>query len=307
MTTKLKMTSSVDGDNDGSLHALSEIGDNDNDDDDDMIEQSPTSGVSALQPALAHQETRTVRLLRMIVILSILVTATVCSYLVYLFTHNVEVSEFEETFYDHAEQITNTVHRNAQHKLEAIASIALMIQAYALDSGSTWPNVTVPYFESHIMASQSLTDAYGVQLFPIVTKETRAGWEEYSVMNQNWLNESYAAQQHVYGKDQSRLEPGDSSEAKFTWFNHLWGEDYYNESNPDFSAGISNSIFGTTFNAKKHPIIDPNEEGPFFPQWQSAPASWYYHTTVNSNYGNFEDFFNQTEFVMETGDRKSVV
>ena len=124
---------------------------------------------------------------------------------------------------------------------------------------------------------------------------------EYSVQNRDWLNSSYFAQREAYGEDKSQLEPGETSEPGFNWFDHLWGEGYYNESNPDFSSGISSSIFGTTFNSDKHPIIDPDEEGPFFPQWQTSPASWYYQTTVNSNYGNFEDFFNQTALVMETG------
>ena len=285
------MDSSADGDDFGSLEALSEIGD---------MEKAPAE--SALPTELAHDETRAVRCLRTIVILLMMGSAAVVSFLAYLYTHNDEVSEFEETFHEHAVQIKNTVHRNAQNKLEAVGAIALMIQAYALDSGSQWPNVTVPYFEEHIMATQSLTDAYGVQLFPIVTKDTRAGWEEYSVEHRDWLNASYFAQRHLYdGQDLSRLEPGETAEPGFNWFDHLWGEGYYNESNPDFSSGISNSIFGTTFNSEKHPIIDPNEDGPFFPQWQTQPASWYYQSTVNSNYGNFEDFFNQTKLVIDTG------
>ena len=96
------------------------------------------------------------------------------------------------------------------------------------------------------------------------------------------------------------MEPGEVSDPDFDWFDHLWGDGYYNESNPDFSSGISSSIFGTTFNAEKHPTIDPDEEGPYFPQWQTSPASWYYQSTVNSNYGNFEDFFNQTQLIMDT-------
>lgn len=250
--------------------------------------------------ALSKKETLYVRMSRLTVLLVLLGAAAGVSTFVFLFTHNDEVAEFEETFAEYAEQITRTVHRNAQHKLEATAAIALEVQAHAINTGSTWPNVTVPFFEEHIMATQSLTDAYGVQLFPIVTNETRAGWEAYSVNNRDWINASFFAQRQAYGVDQSKLERGQTGDPEFNWFDHLWGEDYVNEQNPDFSTGIASQIFGTLFNEKKQPAIDPND-GPFFPQWQVAPMGWYYQGTVNLNYGTFDDFLNQTQIVTKTG------
>ena len=184
------------------------------------------------------KETGYVRTSRLIVLVVLLTATAVVSSVVYAFLHNTEVDEFENTFRDYAEQITRIVHRNAQHKLEATAEIALQVQAHAIGANLTWPNVTVPFFEDRIMATQSLTDAYGVQLFPIVTNETRAGWEAYSVENRGWINASYNAQRQVYGKDQSQLEPGETADPDFDWFEHLWGEGYYNDKNPDFSNGI---------------------------------------------------------------------
>ncbi|CAB9521876.1 stable enterotoxin receptor [Seminavis robusta] len=224
------------------------------------------------RPSLAEMETRAVQWSKLLVFVVLLTAASAVTISVYLKSSRTEEEAFQDTFEEYTEQIISTVHRNAQSKLEAVGAIALQIQAYAITEGKTWPNVTVPFFEEHIMATQSLTDAYGVQLFPVVTNETRAAWEEYSVENRGWLNDSYAAQRHT--RILQRIQSG-------------------------LFAGISNKIFGTTFNADKHPIIDPSP-GPFFPQWQTAAASWYYQTTVNSNYGNFEDFFNQTQIVMET-------
>ena len=168
MMSMMMATSSVDGDSiHGSMNALSEV----------AMDDDEAGKAEALVAELAHDETRAVKCLRAIVIVSMLGATAAVSTLVYFYTHNAEVSEFEETFHDHAEQIVLTVDQKAQNKLEAVVSIALMIQAYAINSGSTWPNCTVPFFEEHIMATKSLTDAYGVQLFPIVTKESRAAWE----------------------------------------------------------------------------------------------------------------------------------
>jgi hypothetical protein len=38
-----------------------------------------------------------------------------------------------------------------------------------------------------------------------------------------------------------------------------------------------------------------------FPQWQVATMSWYYRSSVNLNYGHWNDFFNSTLITMETG------
>jgi hypothetical protein len=69
------------------------------------------------------------------------------------------------------------------------------------------------------------------------------------------------------------------------------------------SAGISNSIFRTRHG-------DPNDflpkvdytECPYFPQWQSAAMNDYYQSTINLNYGGYEDFYNSTVILGETGE-----
>ena len=253
-------------------------------------------------PELAQKETRVVRFMKALVVAILLAATAAVMSGVYLYTRNDQVSEWEETFQGYAQQIRDTVHRNAQHKLEAIGAIALQIQTYALNNNRTWPNVTVPYFEEIILTTKSLTNAYGVQLFPIITNENRAEWEAYSVQHRYWINESYATQRKVYGEDQSKLEPGATSQTNFSWWHHLWGDDHKNASNPAFSSGISDRIFGTEHEDPDEydPVIDISG-GPFyFPQWQSAPMSWYYHSTVNSNYGNFLDFYQQTQIIMNT-------
>jgi hypothetical protein len=231
----------------------------------------------------------------------LLTAAAVCSYLIYTLANTDEVDAFEETFSEFANQVHDTVQVNAQHKLEALSALALQIQAFAITLNLTWPNVTVPFFEEHVMATKSLTDANGVQLFPYVTNETRPGWEAYSVANQGWIYESYATQRRVYGEDLSQLPDNYTADPNFDWWQHLWGDDFLNKTNPDFSSGIADQIFGTVHEDPEafSPIVDETD-GPYFPQWQTAPMSWYYQTTVNSNYGNFPDFLNQTVIIRET-------
>ena len=248
----------------------------------------------ALSRNLAKKETRAVHVLKFMVLLILLAAAALVSTFVYLYTSGQESSKFEDTFNALAEQITSAVQSGAQNKLEAIHALALLVQAYAVNSNSSWPFVTIPFFEQHVLAMKSLTDAYGVELFPIVTHEDRPAWEQYAIDNRWWVNQSYAIERKMYGKDESAsLGPGD------TWLSVLWGPDYANPDEPDMSLGIARQIFRTD-NANDLPVID-NTTGPYFPQWQAASMSAYYQGSVNLNYGCFSDFYNSTVILNETG------
>jgi hypothetical protein len=248
---------------------------------------------------LAKGQTKAVRCLRIIVILVLLGATAIACFAVYRYTSTKQQEEFEDDFHDFAQQIIDTVHVNAQNKLEAVGALALQLQAYAVDHNLTWPFVTMPFFENHVMATKSLTDAYGVLVFPIVTNDTRGEWEQYAVEHSYWVGESYEAQQQVYGYDNSELE---DKLAVVDWFDHLWGPDFYNESNPDYTAGIAKEIFVTVHDDddQDDPVIDTSE-GPYFPQWQTAPMSWYYQGSVNLNYGSYPDFLDQTAIVGANG------
>jgi hypothetical protein len=261
------------------------------------------------QLGLARTETTAVRWLRGALIAVLLCGAGAVSAGLYLLTSRSELHDFHAAFDGYGQQIVDAVQMHAQNKLEASGALALDCQIHAILSNSTWPNVTVPYFEERVTATKSLTQAFGVLLFPIVTEADRVGWEEYSVQHRDWIWDSYATQRHVYGVDQSRLspvqlEPG--NRGKVNWWDHLWGSEYLDPANPDFSSGISSSIMTT-----EH-VDDPNNYDPvydkatgpgsvYYPQWQAAPMSWYYQTTVNSNYGHFSDFLEQTRIVNNTG------
>lgn len=230
---------------------------------------------------LAQKETRAVNLLRAATILVLLATAAAVAAASYIYTHRVEVNEFQQTFYQHSTQITNTIQISVQHKLESVGAIALQLQEYAINMNLTWPFVTMPFFEETIMATKSLTDSYGVMFFPIVTKEDREEWERYSIDNMHWINESYYAQQQVYGYDGLTSELG-PIEAPVDWFDLLWGPDFLQADNPDFSHGISNTIFKTRNTDDPENNFNPNIDttpGPYFPQWQTAPLDWYYQST----------------------------
>lgn len=247
---------------------------------------------------LAQRETRAVNRLRTILAVVLVTTATLVAVFVYIFTSHSERNGFQSTFDSYSHLIEDKVQTNARGRLEAIGALAASIQAYALNTDSKWPFVTMPFFEDRVTSMQSVLDAYGILLFPIVKDENRTAWEEYSVNHSDWVNTSFAVQEDYFGtNDQEFLdEPGE------TWFDVLWGEGYEHPDNPDFTNGISNQIFRTSQNQTGNRPLQIYEKSQwYFPQWQVAPISWYYQSTINSNYGQWDDFYNSTVISMETG------
>jgi hypothetical protein len=249
---------------------------------------------------IATRETKYLRCLRFSVVLILLGAAALCATVVYLYTSSNETQDFETVYQQYSQLIVDAIHINAKQKLEAVASIAGIVQAHAINSNSTWPFVTVPFFEEHVLATKSLTNAYGLALFPIVSDANRRKWENYSVENRGWINESYAAQRDLLENDKSEIPA--TGLGNMSWFDFLWGEEYKSQRNPDFSSGIGVPIFRTRdFDNSVVPIVDTGV-GPYYPQWQAASMTRYYQTTVNSNYGNFDDFRESVGISTETGD-----
>ena len=280
-------------------------------------EGPPPDADLQLQQFLAARETYWLWILRIMVVLVLLGVGAGMAYLTFWYTRSVETAAFYDTFDDYAQQIVRRVRISAQQQLEAVGAIALQIQAYALTSRQEWPFVTIPFFEEHIRASESLTDAWGVLFFPIVETSQREAWEMYSTQHgPAWMEESYETQRYysetgdVDGLSDYVPYGAERDAVQDDWFMALWrDENKLDPLNPPFlngSLGMSTVIFKTRHENdpdSRAPRID-DTKGPYFPQWQAAPMSGYYQSTVNLNYGHYEDFYNQTQIVIH--DRSAV-
>jgi hypothetical protein len=227
-----------------------------------MYDDASTTEVSDIEApkeekvelVVAETETCYVRYLRVLVVLILMLATAICAAAVFMYTSNTENQDFELAFNQYARLIVDTVHANTQHKLEATGAIAALVQGHAITSNSSWPFVTVPFFEEHIMSTRSLADAYGVFLIPIVSDENRLDWERYSVERRGWISESYKSQRDVYGECR-----GTQPKAGQSWFDVLWGDEYLYPNNPEIQMMFtlplrsSTQIPGHTFPNGKRP------------------------------------------------------
>jgi len=76
-----------------------------------------------------------------------------------------------------------------QQRIASIAALGVTITASAMETNSTWPFVTVNRFQERSASARALSAAVTLQLIPIITDETRAGWERYAMENDQWVVE----------------------------------------------------------------------------------------------------------------------
>lgn len=92
-----------------------------------------------------------------------------------------------------ATEIMTVARINEEKLAEGTNNIATSVTASALASNSTWPFVTIPFWEQKSIAARSVSGALTSTYCPLVQLEQREAWEEYAVENQGWINEDRAA------------------------------------------------------------------------------------------------------------------
>jgi hypothetical protein len=73
-------------------------------------------------------------------------------------------------------------------------SLSVLFVSFSRITNQTWPYVTMPDFAVRMAKILPLTDAISVNLLPIVHASDRREWEEYSVANDQWVDQGMALQ-----------------------------------------------------------------------------------------------------------------
>jgi class 3 adenylate cyclase len=139
-----------------------------------------TAAKDTERQTLGRNETKAVGYLKIIVIIVLLTAAALVSVSTFLFTRKAEVQDFETQFEAHATRVIESFREVFDRQLAAVDALSSSMTSYALASGSTFPNVTVPYFEVLGANARILSDALIVFYMPIVSKKDRTGFEAYA-------------------------------------------------------------------------------------------------------------------------------
>mmetsp|Transcript_21372 Transcript_21372/g.50809 ORF Transcript_21372/g.50809 Transcript_21372/m.50809 type:complete len:1202 (-) Transcript_21372:132-3737(-) len=238
---------------------------------------------------LGKRLTRNVNSSKMAVLaILFLVTIGVCL-AVYFITSNGEEAEFQTTFEGQADKVLTSFQGILEQKIAAIASLGVTFTAFAQANNDTWPFVTMNDFQQRAASAKGLSDAYFLELLPIVTDDDREKWEEYSVENKGWLSEGREYQQRFDIEPTTRnLQLAEGDVVTGDVVNTFTGGE----------SSISETIF--TFDENWATISSPRP-GPYYPIWQSSPILPEPRDLVNYDLKYYADYGPYIKLAAQTG------
>lgn len=213
---------------------------------------------------LARRENTVVACMKGAVLLVLLLTAFWVSFGMLAFAQDNQNQKFEEAFAADAVKLIESFHKTIARQLEAIDTLSVSITSHARAKGEKFPNVTVPDFGVRFADTRVSTGSFMVSYHPLVTDETRKGWEQYQVENSDHFYKELEVetllrerQDALYGISSVRPEdlptyPPGTDEAAITW--------------PETNTEIS----------RMTPVgglaVAENGTGPYLPMWHMSPV-----------------------------------
>jgi signal transduction histidine kinase len=251
---------------------------------------------------LATLETRAVNILRVLVMVFLIATASLVCTCVYIFTREGETKHFELEYEDNTVRIIKAFHDSVEQKLGAINTLSTQMTSYALYTNKTFPFVTLPNFAVRGADLRLQGKAMIVHWMPLVSDDNREEWEEYALANRHQIDEAYEADKDLRSQqdDFFGVVLGDKSTPSLE--------------NGDRELQSPRTLLNETVlddDTSYHPRIwsiggvDPRGDyaegtGPFLPLWQRSPISRAKQALLNMNFGKSRALGGAMEVMMET-------
>jgi class 3 adenylate cyclase len=210
---------------------------------------------------LARKENTAVFWARLIVMFVLATTAAVVTTGIYMAMRDSQQESFETTFESDSLKVLDTFHQSIERIMDSSDALSIAYTSHAISSGSTFPNVTLPNYQLHASNARIMSEALVFNYQPIVTDETRKGWE-------------------TYVRENKKLH----FDASITELDLIQYQDnYFNQSgsqnlqiNQELSAAqniqdLSDAIRNFALNGSL--VIAPEGSGPYLPIWQASPAA----------------------------------
>lgn len=175
-------------------------------------EESSTSSEYDIkdEPKLKHlsaKETTAVNRGKILVYLTILLAAIAVGTSTYLVldaeeqeTMNVEVSEIHElgsqlthrlTLFDQftamAREVDIQCHSHLSDAMVQLRELSIAVTSHALNLNTSWPNCTLPFFDSRVAEARLNTGLEIVAFAPLLDSDEAKQWEQYARWKQSWI------------------------------------------------------------------------------------------------------------------------
>jgi hypothetical protein len=144
---------------------------------------------------LAKNETHSVKQLRFIVAMVLVLSTVSIALTIYFFVRNSERSNFHEGYTSDAHRVLDGMGMSIHDSISAMSSFSTMMIAFARQSNQSFPYFTMPNFG--VKASKLLTQTAGfsITVQTVITSDQRLTWEAYSMQKEGWVNETKQVQE----------------------------------------------------------------------------------------------------------------
>jgi hypothetical protein len=205
--------------------------------------------VKSKEKALAKKETKTVRRLKVALLVLLAVFAVGVAVAVNFYVRNSEMAEFESNFKGRAVKVLATLGVNLDSTMQSADTFVTNIMSHARDTNQKWPFVTIPDFAVRGGKVLAESKAYVLNLYTWIEPDQRQGWQNYTSTHNQWVEDSIEIQ------------------AKS---DHYTGP--ITRNGPPMCDAIFNYEDGSE---EEQCVIGSYSEGPYLPWWQCYPVINY--------------------------------
>jgi class 3 adenylate cyclase len=218
---------------------------------------------------LARHENRIVAWTKAVVFVVLLTSTVVVCLSVARYIRADQKQDFELAFAADSAKLLDSFQDSIEQTLEAVDTLSVAITSHALASNSVFPNVTLPHFGIRFANSRVLSRAVFIQYHPIVTDETRAGWEAYQLENRDTYDATLATETLLLESQDKQFNQSDTDI-----------DPQGRQLNSDLWSVTHDSIMTHADNGSL--VVAPPGTGPYTPVWQISPV-FPTRTLINSN------------------------
>jgi hypothetical protein len=210
--------------------------------------------VDSVADSIAKKDIKAACHLRILVVALFLFMSIFVPIVIFITSRNNEEEGFQSEFEALATKVIDSFEFNVARKFGAIDSLDISVTSYAVGTGSTPPNVTMPDFDLRAANTLALADTFSVFYVPVVEEGGRKEWEQYAVEKQGWIETAVSRETASSARRVQELQ------------------------------GIAETIF--KFGDNGEPVPE-GDLGPYFPIWQNAPV---FEQIVNFNLLSVDSF-----------------
>lgn len=234
---------------------------------------------SGLESVAGRKDTRIAARLRLVVAALFLSMGIIFPIIIYKTTRSNEEEAFEDRFDGLATKVVSSMENRLSRSFGSLESLRIAISSHVRTSDDKWPFVTLPDYDLRAESVKSLGGVLSVSVRPIVEFSQNKAWEDYSVSNIGWLEQSMNRTFNSVALDQAtRLLGSPGRFGAFFGFKSSEERQQIEDADeqslpcqpPNMTLGFPQEIYNLQHDAKYGVCVD-NGLHSTLPTWQVHP------------------------------------